>query len=239
MIGRCRPLGCADGLTADATGRVRGARAQRVGKFGPARLGCPRDLASRPRTTTAPGRPHSCRVAGARLGAPRHVARRDRSPPRHERRRGEVPPRQHQRQARRRRPRGPALAGHSRHERTERKGTKRTMADTTHTTLGSIGQVSLLIRDVARAERFYGETLGLPHVFTFGDLAFFDAGRRASLPASQEDPDWQPCSVLYFTVDDIHAAQETLAVARRPLHRRAAPHPHPRRRHRGVDDVLR
>src|SRR5688572_26376525 len=38
--------------------------------------------------------------------------------------------------------------------------------------LGPIGQVSMQIRDVARAERFYGETLGLPHVFTFGDLAF-------------------------------------------------------------------
>ena len=49
------------------------------------------------------------------------------------------------------------------------------MAESTHTALGSIGQVSLSIRDVARAERFYGETLGLPHLFTFGDLAFFDA----------------------------------------------------------------
>ena len=40
--------------------------------------------------------------------------------------------------------------------------------------LGLIGQVSLSVRDTARAERFYGETLGLPHHFTFGDLAFFD-----------------------------------------------------------------
>jgi DNA-binding CsgD family transcriptional regulator len=41
--------------------------------------------------------------------------------------------------------------------------------------LGPIGQVSLLARDIARVETFYRDTLGLPHVFTFGDLAFFDA----------------------------------------------------------------
>jgi len=48
------------------------------------------------------------------------------------------------------------------------------MTSSTSIQLGTIGQVSLSIRDVASAERFYGETLGLPHVFTFGDLAFFD-----------------------------------------------------------------
>ena len=31
-------------------------------------------------------------------------------------------------------------------------------------------------RDTARAEGFYGKILELPHVFTFGDLVFFDAG---------------------------------------------------------------
>jgi hypothetical protein len=57
-----------------------------------------------------------------------------------------------------------------------RRRTASIMPTTSITTrLGPIGQVSLSIRDVARAERFYGEILGLPHVFTFGDLAFFDA----------------------------------------------------------------
>jgi catechol 2,3-dioxygenase-like lactoylglutathione lyase family enzyme len=41
--------------------------------------------------------------------------------------------------------------------------------------LGAIAQVSLEIRDVARAEAFYRDVLGLPHVFRFGDLASFDA----------------------------------------------------------------
>lgn len=85
------------------------------------------------------------------------------------------------------------------------------LTETTQAMLSSIGQVSLSIRDVARAEHFYGETLGLPHVFTFGDLAFFDAGGVRLYLHRKDDPDWKPSSVLYFTVDDIHAAQETLA----------------------------
>jgi DNA-binding CsgD family transcriptional regulator/predicted enzyme related to lactoylglutathione lyase len=87
--------------------------------------------------------------------------------------------------------------------------TDTTMSDTT-TRLGPIGQVSLSIRDVARAERFYGETLGLPHVFTFGDLAFFDADGVRLYLHRKDEADWRPSSVLYFTVDDIHATQAAL-----------------------------
>ncbi len=84
-------------------------------------------------------------------------------------------------------------------------------ASSTTTTLGPIGQVSLSIRDVARAEHFYGETLGLPHVFTFGDLAFFEAGGVRIYLHRKDEADWQPGSILYFLVDDIHASQEALA----------------------------
>ena len=92
-----------------------------------------------------------------------------------------------------------------------RKRTDTTMElDGTSSRLGPIGQVSLSIRDVARAERFYGETLGLPHVFTFGDLAFFDAhGVRLYLHRKDAE-EWRPSSILYFTVDDIHATQAAL-----------------------------
>jgi len=76
--------------------------------------------------------------------------------------------------------------------------------------LGAIGQVSLSIRDVARAERFYGEVLGLPHVFTFGDLAFFDAGGVRLYLHRKDDPDWQPGSILYFLSDDIAYAHRRL-----------------------------
>lgn len=76
--------------------------------------------------------------------------------------------------------------------------------------LGRIRQVSLKVRDVARAEQFYGETLGLPHIFTFGDLAFFDAdGVRLYLQRTDE-ADWHPSSILYFLVDDIQASRRAL-----------------------------
>ena len=72
--------------------------------------------------------------------------------------------------------------------------------------LGALGQVSLDIRDVARATRFYHEILGLPHLFTFGDLAFFDmAGTRLYLHRKDADA-WKPGSILYFRVDAIDAA---------------------------------
>jgi DNA-binding CsgD family transcriptional regulator/predicted enzyme related to lactoylglutathione lyase len=77
--------------------------------------------------------------------------------------------------------------------------------------LGPIAQVSLHVRDVARAERFYGQTLGLPHVFTFGDLAFFDAAGVRLYLHRKDEGEWKPGSILYFLVDDIHAAQEALA----------------------------
>jgi len=84
------------------------------------------------------------------------------------------------------------------------------MTPSTSTRLGTIGQISLCIRDVARAERFYGEMLGLPHVFTFGDLAFFDADGTRLYLHRKDEADWQRGSILYFLVDDIHAAQERL-----------------------------
>jgi DNA-binding CsgD family transcriptional regulator/predicted enzyme related to lactoylglutathione lyase len=92
----------------------------------------------------------------------------------------------------------------------------------TVTRLGTIGQVSLSIRDVGRAERFYGETLGLPHVFTFGDLAFFDADGVRLYLHRKDESDWKPSSVLYFLVPDIHATQEALAAA--GVHFTGAPH---------------
>ncbi len=76
--------------------------------------------------------------------------------------------------------------------------------------LGPIGQVALHARDVARTERFYRDTLGLPHIFTFGDLAFFDMGGVRLYVQAVADEKWRPGSLIYFLVDDIHAAFEEL-----------------------------
>jgi catechol 2,3-dioxygenase-like lactoylglutathione lyase family enzyme len=71
--------------------------------------------------------------------------------------------------------------------------------------LGPLGQVSLLARDVERAERFYRDMLGLPHLFTFGDLAFFDIAGTRLFVRAVPDAEWRPSSILYFRVDDIDA----------------------------------
>jgi catechol 2,3-dioxygenase-like lactoylglutathione lyase family enzyme len=93
---------------------------------------------------------------------------------------------------------------------------------TTPLRLGPLGQVSLFVRDVARAEAFYRDVLGLAHHFTFGDLAFFDlGGTRLYLHAVDEDA-WRAGSVLYFLVDDIVAAHGELE--RRGVHFAGAPH---------------
>jgi methylmalonyl-CoA/ethylmalonyl-CoA epimerase len=77
--------------------------------------------------------------------------------------------------------------------------------------LGPIGQVSRRVGDIGRAVEWYGQTLGLPHLYTYGDLAFFDcAGTRLFLTASDEGGQDAGESVIYFQVDDIHAACEDL-----------------------------
>ncbi|TWD74714.1 methylmalonyl-CoA epimerase [Kribbella amoyensis] len=76
--------------------------------------------------------------------------------------------------------------------------------------LGLIGQISRPVSEIGRAVRWYSEVLGLPHLYTFGDLAFFDcAGTRLYLQASEPSNHGEP-SVLYFRVDDIQAGYDEL-----------------------------
>lgn len=75
--------------------------------------------------------------------------------------------------------------------------------------LGHIGQVSMSVSDISGAEAFYRDVLGLPHLFTFGQLAFFDcAGTRLFLDALPEARGRS--SVLYFSVQDIEATCSAL-----------------------------
>ena len=43
-------------------------------------------------------------------------------------------------------------------------------------TLGPLAQISRTVRDIKESEAWYGRTLGLPHLYTVGSLAFFDCG---------------------------------------------------------------
>ncbi|HEX8026768.1 MAG TPA: LuxR C-terminal-related transcriptional regulator [Candidatus Limnocylindrales bacterium] len=87
---------------------------------------------------------------------------------------------------------------------------KHPMATATHVQLGQIGQVSMYARTASTIEAWYRDVLQLPHVFTFGDLVFFDmAGVRLYIHAVGDEK-WRPSSVLYFLVPDIHAAKADL-----------------------------
>ncbi|HKS92396.1 MAG TPA: VOC family protein [Tepidiformaceae bacterium] len=88
----------------------------------------------------------------------------------------------------------------------------RTMPETAspELALSHIGQVSITVTDVDRALRFYRDILGLPHLFTAGDLAFIDAGGTRIMLDALPEARGQGTSVLYFTVADIHSACEAL-----------------------------
>lgn len=77
--------------------------------------------------------------------------------------------------------------------------------------IGPIGQVARTVSDIAAATRWYGDTLGLRHLYSFGNLAFFDCdGTRLFLSEGESDA---AESIIYFTVTDIGAAQTMLESA--------------------------
>jgi methylmalonyl-CoA/ethylmalonyl-CoA epimerase len=78
--------------------------------------------------------------------------------------------------------------------------------------LSELGQIALTVRDVAAATAFYRDVLGLKFLFSAPPgLTFFAAGSvRLMLSAPGEGQSPQGNSVLYFKVEDIHAAQAAL-----------------------------
>lgn len=76
--------------------------------------------------------------------------------------------------------------------------------------VGRLRQVALPVSDVARAIEFYGEVVGLEHIATFGDLAFFDLGGVRLLLERSDAVERCDDRVLYLAVDDIHAVHAAL-----------------------------
>lgn len=78
----------------------------------------------------------------------------------------------------------------------------------TSVSLGPIGQIARSVRDIEAAKAWYGETLGLPLLYAFPGMAFFDLGgtrlylQQAEAPAAE--------SILYFRVADIEGAHAVL-----------------------------
>jgi DNA-binding CsgD family transcriptional regulator/catechol 2,3-dioxygenase-like lactoylglutathione lyase family enzyme len=75
--------------------------------------------------------------------------------------------------------------------------------------LGAIGQIARSVGDIQESEKWYRDVLGLPHLYTFGTLAFFDCG-GTRLMLSQEKGGAAKESILYLRVADIAAAHDAL-----------------------------
>jgi DNA-binding CsgD family transcriptional regulator/catechol 2,3-dioxygenase-like lactoylglutathione lyase family enzyme len=74
--------------------------------------------------------------------------------------------------------------------------------------LGRIGQIARTVKDIKAAEQWYGQVLGLKHLYTFGNLAFFDCdGVRLFLSEGDGGPSE---SILYFRVADVRSAHAEL-----------------------------
>lgn len=82
----------------------------------------------------------------------------------------------------------------------------------TTVSISRIGQVAVPVRDIARAVAFYRDTLGLRFLFEAPPkLAFFDCGGvRLMLAEPEGGQAFQPGSILYYAVDDLSAAYDTL-----------------------------
>jgi DNA-binding CsgD family transcriptional regulator/catechol 2,3-dioxygenase-like lactoylglutathione lyase family enzyme len=87
-------------------------------------------------------------------------------------------------------------------------------------TLGPLAQIARTVRDIKESETWYGKTLGLRHLYTFGSLAFFDLGGTRLMLSAQEQLAAE--SILYLRVEDIRAAYELLCS--RGVQFAAAPH---------------
>jgi predicted enzyme related to lactoylglutathione lyase len=75
--------------------------------------------------------------------------------------------------------------------------------------LGPIGQISRSVKDIKESQAWYSDVLGIPHLFTFGKLAFFDCGgTRLMLTEGADAP--APESILYLRVADIAATHDNL-----------------------------
>jgi methylmalonyl-CoA/ethylmalonyl-CoA epimerase len=87
------------------------------------------------------------------------------------------------------------------------------MSSTEPLQLGLLGQIGMTVTDVDRSIPFYRDVLGIPFLFGFPNLAFFDCGgiRLMLSPASGEAEGKKFSSILYFRVSDIDLAHQQIA----------------------------
>lgn len=72
-----------------------------------------------------------------------------------------------------------------------------------------LGQIARTTKDFEASHKWYRDVLGLPELYVFGNLAFFDLG-GVRLMLTEEEGDIACDSILYLRVPDIHSAKEEL-----------------------------
>ena len=85
--------------------------------------------------------------------------------------------------------------------------------------LDRVGQVAVVVQDVARATAFYRDVLGMRFLFAAPPgLAFFDCGGVRLMLSRPEGPDGAAAgsAIIYYTVDNIQAAYATLVARGAP-----------------------
>lgn len=81
---------------------------------------------------------------------------------------------------------------------------------------GVLGQIARSVADIDAAERWYRDVLRLPHLYTFGKLAFFDCGGVRLMLSADDEGGAPQAAVLYFRIADIarsHAEMQARGIA--------------------------
>src|SRR5207248_5252500 len=72
-----------------------------------------------------------------------------------------------------------------------------------------LGQIARTTKCFDKSYAWYRDVLGLPELYSFGNLAFYDLG-GVRLMLTEEEGDLASESILYLRVPDIHAAKAEL-----------------------------
>ena len=83
------------------------------------------------------------------------------------------------------------------------------MTTETQVSLNTIGQIAILVKDITRATEFYREKLGMKHLFSTGNLSFFDCGGVRLMLDKPEKAEFGT-SIIYFKVSQIEDAYEQM-----------------------------
>lgn len=85
-----------------------------------------------------------------------------------------------------------------------------------------VAQVALTVTDLVAAKAFYGELLGLTHLFDAPQISFFDAGGVRIMLSAQGGKPAERSTLVYFRVADASAAHQHLSS--RGVHFEQPPH---------------